>query len=145
MKHTALAVAAALLLAGCNPYDPSQVPVVTVGKGLRPLIAWTPEAAYELRVYAGDQDGDRSDVIAKRGFVLPVWYATGGSSYENRLHSPVVYGVPPEGSEVQGAEPLVSGATYTVTVTRKDEKGGGDGFTNTRNHYVGTLTFVAGE
>jgi len=140
-----LAVAAAIGLAACNPFDDGQVPVIAVGPGLRPVISWTPTPAYELRVYAGDQDGDRSDVIARQGLVLPVWYASGSSNYENALHSPVTYGVPPPGSEVAAALPLTAGATYTVTVLRKDERGRGEGFSNTRHRYVGTHTFVASE
>lgn len=61
------------------------------------------------------------------------------------LHSPVTYGVPPANSEVAGGPPLQSGKTYTVSIARKDEKGSGDGFTNTRQRYVGTHTFVAAE
>ena len=98
MIRRILAVAAAIGLAACNPFDDSQVPVIAVGPGLRPAISWTPSPAYELRVYVGDQDGDRSDVIAKQGLVLPVWYATGSGGYQNALHSPVTYGVPPPGS-----------------------------------------------
>ncbi len=55
------------------------------------------------------------------------------------------YGVPPANSEVAGGPPLQAGKTYTVSITRKDEKGTGDGFTNTRQRYVGTNTFVAVE
>jgi hypothetical protein len=145
MKRRILAPGTLLLLAACNPFDESQVPVISVGPGLRPVINWSPTAAYELRVYAGDRDGDRSDVIEKQGFVPPVWFAKGSGGYENSLRSPVTYGVPPPGSEVAAAPPLTAGATYTVTVFRKDEKGSGEGFSNTRHRYVGTLTFVAAE
>lgn len=141
----AIAIAILLLLSACNPFEESEVPVISVGNGLRPTIAWTPAAAYELRVYAGDKDGDRSDVIEQQGVVPPVWYASGPGGYENALRSPVTYGVPPAGSEVAAADPLTAGATYTVTVFRKDERGRGEGFTNTRHRYVGTLTFVASE
>ena len=61
------------------------------------------------------------------------------------LHSPVTYGVPPANSEVAAGPQLQSGKTYTVSIVRKDEKGSGDGFTNTRQRYVGTHTFVAAE
>lgn len=145
MNLRVLFLALTLLFGSCNPFDENQMPVVTVGPGVRPLIAWTPEAAYEIRVYAGDQDGDRSDVIENQGVVAPAWYAKGPGSYENTLHSPVTYGVPPAGSEVAAAPPLTAGAIYTATVLRKDEWGSGEGFTNTRHRYVGTLTFVAGE
>jgi len=137
--------AAAIALAACHPFDESQVPVVTVGRGLTPEISWSPSPAYELRVYAGDKDGDLSEVIEVQGVVPPAWYARGPGGYENRLQSPVTYGVPPPGSEVAAAPPLVAGATYTVTVLRKDEKGSGDGFTARRHRYVGTLTFVASD
>ncbi len=140
-----LVIGAAVFLGACNPFDDSQVPVISVGKGLQPVISWTPTDAYELRVYAGDNDGNRSDVIEQQGYMTPVWYAKGPGGYENSLHSPVTYGVPPPGSEVAPASPLVAGATYTVAVYRKDERGKGEGFTNTRHRYDGTLTFVAVE
>jgi hypothetical protein len=123
-------------LVSCSRFDPRQVPVVAVGKGLRPEISWTPSPAYTLSVYEGDRDGDGFGVI---------WYATGAGGYENLLHSPVTYGVPPPNSEVAAGPPLQSGKTYTVSITRKDEKGSGDGFTNTRQRYIGTHTFVAAE
>lgn len=145
MRSNSCAVAFLLLASACNPFDEGEVPVISVGNGLRPTIAWTPEAAYELRVYAGDKDGDRSDVIERQGVVAPAWYAKGPGGYENALRSPVTYGVAPAGSEIAGAEPLIAGETYTVTVFRMDERGEGEGFTNTRQRYVGTLTFVASE
>ena len=122
--------------ASCNRFDHTQVPQIDVGKGLRPEISWTPSPAYTLSVYEGDKDGDGFGVI---------WYATGTGGYENRLHSPVTYGIPPANSEVAAGPPLQSGKTYTVSINRKDERGGGDGFTNTRRRYVGTRTFVATE
>ncbi len=134
MRVVAFVVIAAS--ANCRRFDRQQVPVVTVGPGVRPQISWTPPAAYTLSVYEGDKDGDGVGVI---------WYATATGGYENRLMSPVTYGVPPHNSEVAAAPPLVAGKTYTVSITRKDEKGGGDGFTNTRQRYVGTRTFVAVE
>jgi hypothetical protein len=145
MNPRLFALAAILLATACNPFDERQVPAISVGKGLQPVISWTPATAYELRVYAGDKDGDRSEVIQQQGVVAPFWYAKGPGGYENSLHSPVTYGVPPPGSEVAPAPPLVAGATYTVTVYRKDERGKGEGFTNTRHRYDGTLTFVASE
>jgi hypothetical protein len=54
----------------------------------------------------------------------------------------VRYGVPPEGSDGASAEPLKPGQVYTVTVQRRDPKGGGDGFFNTRHRYDGRATFV---
>lgn len=128
-----LALAATL---ACNFYDRSQVPAVTVGKGLRPEISWAPSPAYQLMVYEGEKDGNGFGVI---------WSAAGSGGYENLLQSPVTYGVPPANSEVLGAPPLVAGRTYTVTVTRKDERGSGEGFFNTRHRYVGVRTFVANE
>lgn len=126
-----------LLLAGCRGlglYDKSQEPVVTVGKGLQPMIAWTPEEAYELNVYAGNEDGD--------GFGS-IWNAKMGDGYENSLKSPVTYGMPPEGSEVRAADPLEAGKTYTVVIHRKDPNRRGDGFTSTGHRYIGKATFVA--
>lgn len=119
---------------GIHLPDKSQVPVITVSGGLRPTISFTPDTAYELNVYEGDKDGDGFGVI---------WHATGPGGYENNLRSPVVYGVPPEGSAGQEAPPLEPGQTYTVTVYRKDPKGGGDGFFNTRRRYDGLVTFAA--
>jgi hypothetical protein len=129
-------LAVLLTTTSCHRFDKRQVPVVTVSRGLRPAIAWTPSPAYMLSVYEGEQDGDGLGVI---------WSATGSGGYENRLQSPVIFGVPPENSEVAGAPPLEPGRTYTVTVFRKDERGSGEGFSNTRHRYVGVLTFVASE
>ena len=130
------ALGVVLTAMSCNRFDQSQVPVVAVGKGLRPEISWVPSPAYTLTVYEGAKDGDGIGAL---------WYATGSGGYENLLHSPVIYGVPPSNSEVAAGPPLLSGKTYTVSIVRKDEKGSGDGFTNTRRRYVGTLTFVATE
>jgi hypothetical protein len=124
---------------GCKGWhllDAGQVPVVAVGKGVRPVISWTPAEAYELSVYEGPEDKNGFDVL---------WTAKMGGGYENELRSPVTFGVPPPGSQVRDAPPLESGRTYTVTVTRKDPKGSGDGFQNTRHRYVGKATFVAGD
>lgn len=120
----------------CRPFDASQVPVVAVGRGLRPSISWSPGPAYKLMMYPGAADGDGFGVL---------WSVAGSGDYENHLHSPVTYGVPPDGSDFAPAPPLEAGKTYTVTVTRKDERGSGDGFFNTRHRYVGTHTFVAAE
>jgi hypothetical protein len=145
LKPRELLAVAALGMAACNPFDSSQVPVVEVGEGLRPAIAWTPATAYELRVYAGDKDGNRSDVFETHGLIPAIWYAKGPGGYENSLRSPVTYGVPPPGSAVAPAPPLTPGATYTVVVFRMDEKGSGEGFSNTRHRYETAVTFVAGE
>jgi hypothetical protein len=123
-----------LTAVSCNRFDHSQVPVVTVGVGLRPEISWMPSPAYTLTVYEGEKDGDG---------VGAVWYATGAGGYANLLDSPVTYGVPPANSEVAAAPPLQAGQTYTVVLLRKDEKGSGEGFTNTRHRYVGIRTFIA--
>ena len=126
-----------LMLGGCagwHLYDNSQVPVITVSKGLQPVISWTPNAAYLLQVYEGEEDGDGLGVL---------WTARMGGDYENDLISPVTYGVPPPGADIAPAPPLEEDKTYTITVTRKDPKGTGDGFTNTRHRYVGKVTFIA--
>jgi hypothetical protein len=120
---------------GIHFYDESQVPKITVGAGLRPVISFTPGEAYQIMVYEGAEDGDGIGAI---------WSATGPGGYENNLKSPVTYGIPPEGYDGAGADPLVAGKTYTVTVYRKDPKGKGDSFLNTSRRYDGKLTFVAG-
>lgn len=127
-----------LLVAGCSGvhlYDQTQVPVISVGEGLRPVIVWTAEEAYQLSVYEGPDDGNGFGVL---------WSASVGSSYANNLRSPVTYGIPPPGSEVREAPPLEQGKTYTVTVFRKDPNGSGEGFFNTHHRYIGKKTFVAG-
>lgn len=121
---------------GIHFRDDSQVPVITVSSGLRPAISFTPDAAYELNVYEGAEDGDGFGVI---------WHATGPGGFENNLRSPVIYGIPPEGSAGQGSPSLEPGKTYTITIVRKDPKGDGDGFLNTRHRYEGVITFVASE
>jgi hypothetical protein len=143
MSRTALLlvlfVCASLILSGCagwHPYDESQVPIITVGPGLQPVISWTPSEAYELHVYEGTEDGDGFGVL---------WTAKMGGGYENSLLSPVTYGVAPEGADLAPAPPLEEGKGYTITVTRKDPKGEGEGFSNTRHRYVGKLTFVASQ
>lgn len=129
-----LLVVTVVACASCNRFDQSQVPVVTVGSGLRPEISWTPSPAYTLTVYPGEKDLDGLGSI---------WYASVGSAYANNLKAPVTYGVPPPGADVAPSPPLEEGKTYTVVVLRKDEKGSGEGFSNTRHRYVGTKTFVA--
>ena len=126
-----------LLCSGCAAlglYDKAQEPIITVGAGLQPEIAWTPTEAYELTVYPGVEDGDGLGAI---------WTAKMGDGYANTLRSPVVYGVPPASSEVAPADPLETGQTYTVVVHRKDPNRKGDGFTARGHRYVGKLTFVA--
>ncbi len=105
-----------------------------MGNGLRPEISWTPSPVYQLQVYEGAEDRNGIGVL---------WTVAGPGGYENALASPIVNGVPPSGSYYTSAPPLQAGRTYTVTVTRKDEEGGGDGFFNTRNRSVGVRTFVA--
>ncbi|MCB0115570.1 MAG: hypothetical protein KDD84_15835 [Caldilineaceae bacterium] len=61
------------------------------------------------------------------------------------IKSPIVFGVPPTGSEVRDAPPLEAGKTYTVVVFRTDPKGSGDGFFNTRHRYETVVTFTAEE
>lgn len=119
---------------GIHLWDDSQVPVITVSNGLRPTISFTPGAAYSLSVYEGSEDGD--------GFGA-LWEVTRPGGFENNLRSPVTYGIPPEGSGGREAPLLEPGKTYTISIFRKDPKGGGDGFFNTRHRYVGVETFVA--
>ena len=136
-RNLLLAALAMLLLGSCRGahfFDSSQVPQISVGRGLHPDISWTPSPAYQLTVYEGPEDGDGLGAI---------WSLRGGSNYANELASPVTDGKPPAGSEFRPAPPLEAGKTYTVTVFRKDPKGSGDGFTNTRHRYVGKKTFTA--
>ena len=121
---------------GIHLWDNNQAPAIIVGSGLRPVISFTPDTAYNLSVYEGSEDGD--------GFGT-IWHATEPGGFENNLRSPVTYGIPPEGSEGTEAPALESGKTYTVSIFRKDPQGGGDSFTNTRHRYVGIKTFVATE
>lgn len=129
-------VLAGLALAGCdsNPFDPAQVPVVTVRGGAPPEIAWTPGDAQIVRVYRGTTAGD--------GYTPDLVWDVAAGSGSNGLTSPIRYGVPPAGSQASAATPLVAGQPYTVWVLRDDTRGSGDGFTNTRNRYTGTATFV---
>ncbi len=119
---------------GIHFWDDSQVPQITVSTGLRPIISFTPNTAYNLSVYEGSQDGN--------GFGN-IWTAIGGSEFENNLQSPLTYGISPQGSQGQEAPPLEPGKTYTISIFRKDPQGKGDGFTNTRHRYVGLKTFIA--
>ena len=62
--------------------------------------------------------------------------------HPNRISSPVRYASAPAGSTTDVvAGSLVPGETYSVEVTQNDPKGSGDGFTNTRNRYLGVTTF----
>lgn len=117
-------------------FDKREVPVVKVSSGPRPTVSWTPDNAYEVNFYEGSENGDGFGVI---------WMARMGGGFINELQSPVVYGVPPEGSEIWDAPPLEAGKTYTVVVFRTDPKGSGDGFFNTRHRYETVLTFTAEE
>lgn len=137
LKTLMIAIIALTLLVGCSGlslYDKTQEPVVSVGTGLQPEISWTPAEAYEMNVYAGTEDGNGFGVL---------WTAKMGDGYENSLKSPVIYGVPPAGSEIGEAPPLEEGKTYTVVITRKDPKRSGDGFTSSGQRYIGKKTFVA--
>lgn len=127
---------AALLGAGCdaNPFDAAQVPKVTVQAGTPPAFAWTPAGAQIVRVYRGTQAGD--------GYTAALVWEVSAASGGNTLTSPVRYGEAPAGAQATTAAPLVAGQAYTVWVFRADPKGSGDGFTNTRNTYTGTATFV---
>jgi hypothetical protein len=66
-----------------------------------------------------------------------------GGAYENTLISPITYGVEPPGADLAPAPPLEADKSYTIVVIRKDPKGAGDGFQNTRHRYAGKVTFVA--
>lgn len=130
----------ALLCVSCriNPFDSAQVPAVTVTlqSGAAPVISWTPAGAQLVRVYRGATAGD--------GYTTALVWSIAATA-KNSLASGVTYGTasPPGGTIDVPSQPLVAGETYTVQVTRQDPKGSGDGFTNTRNRYVGTKTFTA--
>ncbi len=126
--------------AGCdvNPYDASQRPTVSVTQiSTSPfvVITWQPSGAQLVRVYRGPVAGD--------GYGESLWWSIAAAS-GNSLVSGVPYGdeSPSGGSTDVPAKPLVPGERYTVEVTRRDPKGSGDGFTNTKNRYVGTATFT---
>lgn len=121
-----------------NPYDASQRPMVIVTPvSTSPFveISWQPAGAQLVRVYRGTVVGDGY------GESLMWSIAANGS---NSLVSAVSYGdaSPTGGTTDVAAKPLVRGERYTVEVTRRDPKGSGDGFTNTKNRYVGTATFT---
>lgn len=122
-------------LFGCdsNPFDAAQVPAVTVQAGTPPEIAWTPAGAQTVRVFRGTMAGDGSYSADL------VWDVAASG---NGIASPLRYGVAPAGAQASAPAALVAGQPYTVWVSRDDPAGSGDGFTNTRNRYVGTATFV---
>ena len=134
-----LALCAGLLaaVAGCdsNPFDPAQVPAVTVRPGTPPEIAWTPAGAQIVRVFRGATAGDGS-------YSADLVWDVAAAAPGNTIASPLRYGVAPAGTQASAPEVLVAGQPYTVWVFRDDPAGSGDGFTNTRNRYVGTATFV---
>ncbi|MEZ4636577.1 MAG: hypothetical protein R2873_11900 [Caldilineaceae bacterium] len=138
IRVAVLAVLVVLITGGCGMhlFDKREVPVVTVSSGLRPTVSWTPANAYEVTFYEGAENKDGFDVL---------WNARMGGGFVNDLQSPIVFGVPPTGSEVRDAPPLEAGKTYTVVVFRTDPKGSGDGFFNTRHRYETVVTFTAEE
>ena len=130
----------ALGTVGCdvNPFDPAQVPMVSVAvaDGSAPVISWTPAGAAIVRVYRGTEAGDGYT----SAFVWEVGSAVDGL---NGLRSPMVYGeVPPEGRAPFPAPALIAGEPYTVWVFRDDPEGSGSGFPNTNNTYTSTETFI---
>ena len=114
-----------LMQTGCSihRFDQSEVPVVSVSKGQSPTISWTPPNAYQIGIYEGDKVGN--------GSIGEIWNKGRHTGYNNKLNSPI-----------QVDTTLKLGKTYTLYVQRKDTKGAGDGFSNTRKRYIGTRTFV---
>ncbi len=137
----ALALTLALGAASCdaNPFDAAQQPQVAVaagaGKSSTVVISWIPAGAQLVRVYRGATAGD--------GYSPNLMWSIAATS-ANSLKTGVIYGTttPVGGQTDAPAKPLVPGEVYTVQVTRSDPKGGGDGFTNTKNQYIGTASFV---
>lgn len=119
----------------CHMYDAKEQPVVRVSSGLQPEISWDPPNAWRIQVYKGPFDGDGFNVLWSRS----------ANRYANEMNSPVIYGESREDVYGETAPPLEAGEIYTVIVDRHDDKGSGDGFTNTRKRYMGTITFVAQE
>ena len=135
--RAALAVALVLALGACdvNPFDADQVPQVTVTVAAEPVFSWTPAGAQLVRVYRGDRALDT--------FGPDLLWELQAEDGRNGISGPVAYGTAPPGTDApRTAAELVVGETYTVWVRRYDEAGGGDGFTNTRNTYVGSATFT---
>ena len=121
------------LILSCHQYDPKEQPVVKVSSGLRPEISWDPPDGWRIEVYKGQFDGDGFNVL----------WSCSANRYANEMNSPVMYGEPPEEGYGKPAPPLEPGEIYTIVVDRHDDKGSGDGFTNTRKRYMGTITFIA--
>jgi hypothetical protein len=132
-------ILAALVAGACdvNPYDATQEPRVTVTQGAAEstvTIGWQPDGAQLVRVYRGGVAGDGYGEALQWSIV---------AEGENSLRSAVRYGEEPLGGATDvPPRPLVAGQTYTVEVTRRDPRGSGDGFTNTRNRYVGVAVFT---
>ena len=137
----ALALMVALVVNACdaNPFDPAQQPQVAVtagsGKSSTVVISWQPAGAQLVRVYRGAAAGD--------GYTANLMWSIAATS-TNSLTTAVLYGTttPVGGQTDAPAKPLVPGEVYTVQVTRSDPKGSGDGFTNTKNSYIGTASFA---
>jgi hypothetical protein len=139
MRALVAVVLPLLFAAGCdsNPFDASQVPVVTATPNVSlpvVFISFRPDSVQQIRVYRGANAGDGYTealvwsvvAVAKNGIVSGIEYGRAG--------------LPGVTTDV-AARPLIAGQTYTVQVTRADPKGSGDGFTNTSNRYVGTVSF----
>ena len=110
---------------GIHPFDKSQVPIISIdiSTGQNPVISWTPDNAYQIGIYKG--------VEIDNGSIREIWNIGKQTGYENKVKSPVTV-----------TTPLEIGETYSVYVQRKDTKGKGDGFSNTRHRYIGKKTFI---
>lgn len=137
--RTQLLLTALLMLGACdsNPYDSAEEPRVSIARvdsGNTVAIEWQPAGAQLVRVYRGSSAGD--------GYSDQLMWSVAATS-RNSLASGIRYGAVPGGGMVDvPAKPLVPGEVYSAQVTRQDPKGSGDGFTNTSNRYVGTVTFT---
>jgi hypothetical protein len=140
-RQYAVLLGAACASSACdaNPFDPTQQPQVVVtagsGKSSTVVISWQPAGAQLVRVYRGATAGD--------GYSASLMWSIAATS-ANSLTTGVIYGTttPIGGQTDAPSKPLIPGEVYTVQVTRSDPKGSGDGFTNTKNSYIGTASFA---
>jgi hypothetical protein len=129
---------AGLLACDGNPFDKTQVPIITITPVIAlPLVSikWAPAGAQQVRVYKGTVANGQADLL--------MWSITGTG--QNSLVSGIEYGStnPANGVVDAAAKPLVAGQPYTVQVSRVDPKGGSaGGLTSAGARYQNTQTFT---